>query len=521
MNVAESAGLVEGLDIYERVHAQVDDRTREILEHRRRTGVVRRRGWLVRRLLATADVVGILAAILLAEAVVTAASHADALSARGEVVALTATLPAWVVIAKLYGLYDRDEERADHSTADEFAAVFHVVTVSTWLFWVSARLSGVVHPTAPKLLIFWAAAISFVCCGRSTARLIARRNVSYLQNTVVVGAGDVGQMIARKLLQHPEYGLNVVGLVDSHPTERWPELKHLALLGDPSKLPTLVRLLDVERIIVAFSNEPHEATLELIHQLKEFDLQVDIVPRLFEAIGPNLGVHMVEGLPLVGLPPLRLSRSSALLKRAVDIGVSLIALALVSPLLVALALAIKLDSRGPVLYRHARVGRGRSRIDVLKFRTMKLEACRGERYGGAAAEAMFHDLMSDPGRAREFEEMYKLASDPRVTRVGAFLRKTSLDELPQLINVLRGELSLVGPRAITEDELARYGEHVDDLLAFRPGVTGYWQINGRSRLNYQDRVRLDLSYIAGWSLALDLTILAKTAGVLVAQRDAC
>jgi lipopolysaccharide/colanic/teichoic acid biosynthesis glycosyltransferase len=128
--------------------------------------------------------------------------------------------------------------------------------------------------------------------------------------------------------------------------------------------------------------------------------------------------------------------------------------------------------------------------------------------------------MGDPDKAAEFETTYKLADDPRVTRVGRFLRRTSLDELPQLLNVLRGDLSLVGPRAVTEAELARYGDRVDDLMSVRPGITGYWQINGRSRLSYDDRVRLDLSYISGWSLRLDLTILAQTARVLVARRGA-
>ena len=173
-----------------------------------------------------------------------------------------------------------------------------------------------------------------------------------------------------------------------------------------------------------------------------------------------------------------------------------------------------------MLYRHERVGRGRRRIEVLKFRTMYIEACRGERYGGDAAEELFDRLMSDPDRRHEFRRTYKLANDPRTTRVGRFLRKTSLDEIPQLLNVLTGDLSLVGPRAITTDELIRYGDRVDDLLGVRPGITGYWQINGRSRLTYEDRVRLDLAYITGWSLRLDAAILAKTVRELVSRRGA-
>jgi exopolysaccharide biosynthesis polyprenyl glycosylphosphotransferase len=327
-------------------------------------------------------------------------------------------------------------------------------------------------------------------------------------------------LIAKKLLQHPEYGINLVGFVDNGPGELDEDLAHVALLGSPDGLTSVARLFDVERVIVAFPNGSHEEMLELVRSLRDMNVQVDIVPRLFETVGPNMTLHMVEGLALLGLPPLRLSRSSALLKRAMDLLVSTFALLILSPLLLVVALVVKLDSRGPVLYRHERVGRAGKRIEVLKFRTMRLESCRGDRYGGASAEATFQSLLADPERAREFADSYKLANDPRVTRVGRLLRATSIDELPQLANVFKGDLSLVGPRAITAEELPRYGNRVEDLLAIRPGVTGYWQINGRSRLRYDDRVRLDLSYVAGWSLSLDLTILAKTLRVLLRRADA-
>jgi exopolysaccharide biosynthesis polyprenyl glycosylphosphotransferase len=335
-----------------------------------------------------------------------------------------------------------------------------------------------------------------------------------------VGAGFVGQMIATKLLQHPEYGLNLVGFVDDDPREHSPALDHLAMLGPQSSLPELVELLDIERVVIAFSNDSHEETLALMHRLKHMNVQIDIVPRFFESVGPNFGLHMVEGLPLVGLPPTQLSRSSAMLKRAMDIVLAVLVLVITAPLVIFVAALVKLDSRGPALYRHERVGRHGRRIDVLKFRTMRLEACRGDRYGGDVADEMFRELMADPDRAREFELSYKLVSDPRITRIGHLLRRSSLDELPQLINVLKGDISLVGPRPVTTEELQRYGSRVDELLGVRPGVTGYWQINGRSRLTYEDRVRLDLSYVTGWSHKLDLTILAKTLRTLVARQGA-
>ncbi|TMM11504.1 MAG: hypothetical protein E6F98_10775, partial [Actinobacteria bacterium] len=169
------------------------------------------------------------------------------LGAKDEVIAFVLSLPAWVVIAKLYGLYDHDEERTDHSTVDDFSGVFHMVTVCTWLFWALSYVTGVAHPTPPKLLIFWSGAIACVSVGRAAARAFSRRKIAYLQNTIIVGAGDVGQLIARKLLQHPEYGINLVGFVDSAPKERREGLGHLALLGGTDRLSKLVRMLDVER----------------------------------------------------------------------------------------------------------------------------------------------------------------------------------------------------------------------------------------------------------------------------------
>jgi exopolysaccharide production protein ExoY len=234
-----------------------------------------------------------------------------------------------------------------------------------------------------------------------------------------------------------------------------------------------------------------------------------------------VSIHTVEGVPLLGLPPVNLARSSLLVKRGVDVVLSALGLIVLAPLFLVVALLVKRDSAGPVFYRHERIGRGGRPFRLFKFRTMYREACRGADYGGRDAEAAFAHLMADPLRRAEFETTYKLQDDPRVTRFGAWLRRTSLDELPQLINVLLGDISLVGPRPVTSDELARYGKGVDGLLNLRPGVTGYWQVNGRSSLEYEDRVRLDLAYVGGWSLGLDVMILARTLRVLLTRSGAC
>jgi exopolysaccharide biosynthesis polyprenyl glycosylphosphotransferase len=507
----------------EQLYDALDPRTMEILERRRAAGAVRRRGWLVRRALLAADVIALVGAFVVAQAVYVAGGHGNPghLNEFTEVVTFMLSLPAFVVGAKLYGLYDGDEERTDHSTADDFARLFHLITVCTFLLYAASRLTRLFNPEFGKLFLFWVIAIAGAVTFRAIARAFCRRQIHYLQNTLIIGAGDMGQALARKLLSHPEYGLNLVGFVDSNPKTRGRGLEHLTLLGDLTDLGQVVELLDVERVIVAFTNDGHEELLAEIANLRNQGVQVDILPRLFENLGPSISLHAIEGIPLIGLPPTRLPLSSLVIKRGLDILASASLLIALSPLLLVVAVVVKLDSPGPVFYRHGRVGRAGRSLQLLKFRTMYLDYCRGADYGGDDAEVQFAQLLVDPLRRAEFESTFKFRDDPRVTRVGRLLRRTSVDELPQLWNVLCGDISLVGPRALTAEELDRYyGAAVPTLLQIRPGVTGYWQINGRSQLAYEDRVRLDLAYIAGWSLGLDLAILTRTLRVVFGLRSA-
>jgi exopolysaccharide biosynthesis polyprenyl glycosylphosphotransferase len=479
----------------------VGGRTIEILERRRRTKAVRRRGWLVRRLLLVADVVGLIAAFLLAELIVNYHGGGSALESRVEVLVFVLTIPGWIVIAKLYGLYDRDEERTDNSTTDDFAGLFHMITVSAWLFWAFSRTTKITDPTPTELMLFWLAAIVFVSVGRAVARAIARRHVLYLQNTVIVGAGTVGQLIAKKLLQHPEYGINLVGFVDAETMTRRADLEHLPLLGTPERLPSIIRVFDVERVIVAFSAEAYATTLDRIRELKDHEVQVDIVPRFFEVVGPGVGIHTIEGLPLIGLPPSRLPQSSQLLKRAMDLSLACIGAIVLAPLYFAIALAIKLDSRGPVFFRQVRMGSNERTFRIWKFRTMRVDA-----------EARKHELAHLNKHARSGDEprMFKITDDPRITRVGRVLRRFSLDELPQLFNVIRGEMSLVGPRPLVLDEDQHVASWRRRRLDLKPGMTGLWQVLGRDEIPFEEMVRLDYLYVMGWSAWHDMRLLLKT-----------
>jgi exopolysaccharide biosynthesis polyprenyl glycosylphosphotransferase len=490
----------------------VDERTLEIVDRRRRTARVKRRGWLVRRMLLAADVLGLGSAFAVAQASFGAGLYLNGrFDVTEEVVLFLLVLPLWIVVAKLYGLYDHDEERTDHSTADDLAGVFHMVTVGMFLFLSGAWLTGLAHPSMPKVLVFWASAIALVGLGRAAARALARRNVAYLQNTVIVGAGDVGQLVARKLLHHPEYGINIVGFIDSAPKERRDDLEHLALLGPPERLPAVIRMFDVERVIVAFSADSHEESLQLIRSLKDLDVQIDIVPRLYEMVGPAVEIHTVEGLPLIGLPPLRLSRSSQLLKRTTDVVLSALGLVVLSPFLALIALAIKLDSPGPVFFGQVRMGCGDRTFRMWKFRTMSADADERK-----AEVAHLNKHAQNGGDSR----MFKVPNDPRTTRVGRFLRRYSLDELPQLVNVVRGEMSLVGPRPLILDEDQHVREWARQRLNLKPGITGPWQVLGRSHIPFEEMVRLDYLYVTGWSLISDLNLVLRTVPVLLRPREA-
>ena len=261
MNATERAALLQGLEIHDEMTATVDERTLEILERRRRTAVVHGRGWLVRRMLLAADLIGLIAAMALAEWVVNHHNSMGVLDMRAEIIVFLATLPGWVVVAKLYGLYDHDEERTDHSTADDFSGVFHMVTVCTWLFWVGAYVTGLAHPTTPKLLIFWAAAIAFITIGRASARSLARRNAH-----VRAERGD--RRRRRRRSTDREEAVAAPGVRDQ---PRWLRRRpakgasrgsrHLALLGGTDRLRAIVRLFDVDRVVIAFSNDSHEQTL--------------------------------------------------------------------------------------------------------------------------------------------------------------------------------------------------------------------------------------------------------------------
>lgn len=484
--------------------AALDERALEILDRRRGAPASRRRGWLVRRVLLLADVTGLLAAFVVAELLFGArGAPGDRADLATELAIFLAALPVWIIGAKISGLYDRDDERAFRSTLDELVEVFHVVTAGTWFVFLTSWLTGLVKPEAAKVMVFWIAAIALVTMGRAAGRAACRQGVAYVQNTVVVGAGDVGQLVARKVLRHPEYGLNIVGFVDGQHKETRPDLGGPHVVGTPEQLPEIVRLLDVERVVIAFSNDSHEDTLALIRSLRDLDVQVDVVPRLFEVIGPKVAVHTIEELPLVGLPPARLSRSSRAIKRAIDVVGALGGLVVTAPLFACIAWRVKRDSPGPVFFRQTRLGMNMREFTTLKFRTMAVGT-------DDAPHREYIKRSIGSGAYPGSNGLYKLSREGAVTPFGKRLRETSLDELPQLINVLRGEMSLVGPRPCIPYETESFAPHHFERFLVPAGLTGLWQVAARAQSTFGEALDMDVAYAHNWSLGLDLRLLVQT-----------
>jgi len=490
--------------------AALDPDTRAFLVRHGTKSIIRHRGWLVRRALLAADIAGVVLAYFLTSAVfdgdVPPAADASAL----EVLALLALLPAWVLVAKLAGLYDHDEERADHTTVDELARVLEILTVGIWTLQLAALLTGAADPPVGQLAVFWVFALVLVVGGRGLARAVCRRSAMYTQNVVIVGMGDIGQLFAYKIQQHPEYGINLVGFVDSGAEELRPDLDPRPYLGSLDQLPTLIRLLDVERVVISFCDGSPATIVDLIRSMNDLDVKIDVVPRFFEIIGPGATVHAVEGLPLIGLPPFSLSRSSRLLKRGMDLILGGIGLLVLLPLFALIAIAIKLDSRGPVFFRQVRMGAHEQTFRIHKFRTMVPDAEERKR---DVAHLNMYVATSDP-------RMFKVPGDPRVTRLGAFLRRFSLDELPQLIDVVQGTMSLVGPRPLILDEDQYVVDWARRRLDLRPGITGLWQVLGRNSIPFEDMTKLDYLYVANWSPWGDFRLMLRTIPTLFRERKA-
>jgi len=334
-----------------------------------------------------------------------------------------------------------------------------------------------------------------------------RRRGHLLSPAVIVGANEEGCALAEQLQRWSTSGLYLQGFIDEEKPIGSRVLNPYRILGGLDELERLVDREEVEEVIVASTALSREQLLALFRSVGTHpQVQLRLSSGLFEIMTTGLQVKEIGYVPLVSLNKVRITGLDALLKRALDWGLTLPGLLFLSPFLALIALIIKVDSPGPVLYRRRVVGVGGREFDAFKFRTMFVN---GDEI-----------LARHPALKAQLEKNHKLKDDPRVTRVGRFLRKYSLDELPQLFNVLRGEMSLVGPRMISPAEKAEYGKWGLNLLTVRPGITGLWQVSGRADVPYEERVRLDMYYIRNWTIWLDLHLLLRTIPVVLRGKGA-
>ena len=455
-----------------------------------------RRAGLVRRTLLAADAIGLSVAYVASRL---ATGHGlpppDA-----ELLAFAATLPLWVVAAKLFGLYTADELRIDHSTFDETVAVLLLVTLGSWLYVVAAFVSH--GATDETLLVFWLVATPAMMIARSAARAFFHRSPEFRQRALIVGADDTGRLIARKLRHHPEYGVDLVGFVDDDRGDV-DRAGDVAFAGTPSQLRTIVREQGIDRVVFACPRGSPTETLASIRSLSDLDVYVDLVPHLHAIVGPSGRIHSVEGLPLIGLPPVRLSRSSRLVKRSIDVVGAFVGMVLTAPLFLVVPILIRRESPGPALFRQTRLGEHMREFTVLKFRTMR----------AGTDETAHRDYIRATMNAEvapQSNGLYKLDRHDDVTRIGAFLRRTSLDELPQLVNILRGDMSLVGPRPCIAYETQFFEPQHFERFLVPAGLTGLWQVTARGHATFGEALDMDVAYARGWSLGLDMTLILRT-----------
>jgi exopolysaccharide biosynthesis polyprenyl glycosylphosphotransferase len=452
---------------------------------RTRSPVAARRRTISVRLLATADVLAAACGLGLLAAVSGQALHPWA----------ALVLPGIVLIAKVTGLYDRDDVVIERSTLEEAPALFQMATLTALVAWLGQSLIAQYALRPLHVMAAWLGLFLMLVAARWIARWLTRE-LAPAERLLFIGEEPAYRRLEAKVAGKDRAGAGFAGWVPLH----GPAVH--GALGGLADLPEIVRAHDVHRVVISASHGSEEM-LEVVRLMKLLDVRVSLLPRMLEVVGTALEFEDLHGLPLMGVRPFGLSRSSEFVKRALDMATAGVGLVCVAPLFAVAAALIKLDSPGPIFFRQARVGRGGVAFDMLKFRSMVRDA---------------DERKAELQHLNEADGLFKIAADPRVTRVGRWLRRTSLDELPQLLNVLRGDMSLVGPRPLVPDDDDRVQGWHRQRLQLTPGMTGPWQVLGSARIPLHEMVTLDYLYVANWSLWNDIKILLRTVPVVLGGR---
>lgn len=422
-------------------------------------------------------------------------------------VLLVGVVPLWLLVYATQGLYRR---RSLLSAPREYAAVFRAAGIGMLAIIILGFMQPVSTPARGWVLLAWLFTTVFVTAGRLLLRQILyrlRRRGYFLSPALIVGANTEAQSLAGQLIQTHTSGLAVIGFVCDETAPGTSVYKEFPVLGTLAEMNDLVKHFQVEELILTSSALTQD---DMLRVFKEFGMRPDVNLRLssglFEILTTGMEVSEIASVPLMRANQARLTGIDAVLKTILDLILAVGLIVVFAPVLLLIAIAIRLDSPGPVIYRRCVIGLNGRPFDAFKFRTMYVDG---------------DDILATNGHLNEeLESNHKLKEDPRVTPLGRLLRKHSLDEIPQFYNVLRREMSIVGPRMITPDERTMYEQWDMNLLTVLPGITGLWQVSGRSDVSYAERVRLDMHYIRNWSLWLDIQILLRTVGVVISGKGA-
>ena len=425
----------------------------------------------------------------------------------GGTLAFILLTPFWLAALWGFGLYREPGRSIGGMNLSESLSGLTALTAASWLMLIAmVFVSGPNAPVA-TLIAFWMLAIVFVPAARWLSRVTVWSRAAFKERVLIIGAGEVGHTLAAKIGKHAEYRMKLVGFLDDgEPRRNGNGHVRVPIIGALGDLRTIVAEEHIDRVIVAFSNARHNDFLRVVRACDDSGVRVNIVPRLFEVVSSRASVDDVEGIPLLDVAHVELNRVNMAVKRVFDLVVGGALCVLILPLIGVLALLIKLDSRGPVFYRQERMGRGGKSFMIFKLRSMR-----------DGADQLRLDLADE----NDYDgPMFKMKEDPRVTRIGDWLRRWSLDELPQILNVMKGEMSLVGPRPLWVDEAKQCRGWTQKRLDITPGITGLWQVLGRSDIPFDEMVKLDYMYVTGWSLSWDLKLLLQTLPAVVEKRGA-
>ena len=372
---------------------------------------------------------------------------------------------------------------------------------------------GQIAASTSRMFIFWLWLFSFMYL--TVFRYLIKKfleKVQLLQIPVlIIGAGKTAELLVKGIINDAGMGYKIIGLLEDN-CVRDGILKRFPVLGKFSDVEAVIMKTRVQHVFITAPGLEQEKLTQLIYKVQPLVKNMVFIPNL---VGIPMGGIEVESLFNEKLMLLRLKNNLArswnrYLKIIFDFALTLVGTVAISPILIFIAIWIYKDSPGPVIFKHIRIGKDGREFPCYKFRSMCVDA----------KEKLAELLENDPVAKAEWERDFKLKNDPRITKSGAFLRKTSLDELPQIFNVLKGEMSLVGPRPVIEEELERYGEYVNDYLMVKPGITGMWQVSGRSDIDYKERVLLDSWYVRNWSVWIDIVMLVKTLKVVLLRKGA-